>query len=123
MLFAVPVVILILGKIKFKTSISQLPGGKELIQSERSMVDLVFVFAAFMWITRGFLWGDGGLLVTIPGISDGMIAIAAAILLFIIPTKSDTSSRILNWSDSKDIPWGVLLLLVVGCDCRGLPFQ
>lgn len=127
MLFAVPVVILMLfstwfylGKIKFKTSISQLPGGKELIQSERSklgqisfeeiMVGLVFVFAAFMWITRGFLWVDGGLLVTIPGISDGMIAIAAAILLFMIPAKSGASSRILNWGDSKDIPWGVLLL-------------
>ncbi|BFH68277.1 MAG: SLC13 family permease [Paenibacillus dendritiformis] len=127
MLFAVPVVMLMListwfylGRIKFKTSIRQLPGGKELIQSERSklgktsfeegMVGLVFVFAAFMWITREFLWVDGGLFVPIPGISDGMIAIMAAALLFIIPARGEASSRILNWSDSKDIPWGVLLL-------------
>ncbi|MBG9791506.1 anion transporter [Paenibacillus dendritiformis] len=127
MLFAVPVVMLMLvstwfylGRIKFKTSIRQLPGGRELIQSERSklgktsyeegMVGLVFVFAAFMWITREFLWVDGGLFVPVPGISDGMIAIMAAALLFMIPAKGEASSRILNWSDSKDIPWGVLLL-------------
>lgn len=127
MLFAVPVVMLMListwfylGRIKFKTSIRQLPGGRELIQSERSklgktsyeegMVGLVFVFAAFMWITREFLWVDVCLFVPIPGISDGMIAIMAAALLFMIPAKREASSRILNWSDSKDIPWGVLLL-------------
>ncbi|PZM61899.1 SLC13 family permease [Paenibacillus dendritiformis] len=127
MLFAVPVVLLMLfftwlylGRMKFRTSIRQLPGGRELIQSERSklgntsfeegMVGLVFVLAAFMWITREFLWVDGGLFMPIPGISDGMIAIMAAALLFIIPAKAESSSRILNWSDSKDIPWGVLLL-------------
>ncbi|MFL1673704.1 SLC13 family permease [Paenibacillus dendritiformis] len=127
MLFGVPVVLLMLfstwlylGRMKFRTSIRQLPGGRELIQSERSklgktsfeegMVGLVFVLAAFMWITREFLWVDGGLFISIPGISDGMIAIMAAALLFIIPAKAESSSRILNWSDSKDIPWGVLLL-------------
>ncbi|MDH6673946.1 sodium-dependent dicarboxylate transporter 2/3/5 [Paenibacillus sp. LBL] len=127
MLFAVPVVIVMLfftwfylGKMKFNTSIKQLPGGRELIQSERGklgklsfeegMVGAVFVFAAFMWITREFLWVEDGLLIPIPGISDGMIAIMATALLFMIPAKAKTSSRILNWSDSKEIPWGVLLL-------------
>lgn len=127
MLFAVPVVILMLfftwfylGRLKFNTSIKQLPGGRDLIQSERSklgkisfeegMVGAVFVFAAFMWITREFLWVEDGLIIQIPGISDGMIAIMATALLFMIPAKAKTSSRILNWSDSKEIPWGVLLL-------------
>ncbi|WP_374021017.1 SLC13 family permease [Paenibacillus thiaminolyticus] len=127
MLFGVPVVMLMLfftwlylGKMKFRTSIQQLPGGRELIESERNklgrttfeegMVGLVFVFAAFMWITREFLWVEGGWFMAIPGISDGMIAIMAAALLFIIPAKAESGSRILNWSDSKDIPWGVLLL-------------
>ncbi|GIO23653.1 DASS family sodium-coupled anion symporter [Oceanobacillus sp. J11TS1] len=123
MLFAFPVVILMtvltwlyLGKIAFKTSIKQLPGGKELIQNERrklgktgheeKMVAVVFFFAAFMWITRDFLWTGG--IINIPGISDGMIAVIAAILLFAIPAKQE--ARILSWKDSRDIPWGVLLL-------------
>ncbi|GAA0350106.1 SLC13 family permease [Oceanobacillus oncorhynchi subsp. oncorhynchi] len=126
MLFAFPVVVfmifftwLYLGKVAFKTSIKQLPGGKELIQNERNklgktgyeekMVAVVFVFAAFMWITRDFLWTDGNFsIVNVPGISDGMIAVVAAILLFAIPAKKE--ERILSWKDSRDIPWGVLLL-------------
>lgn len=123
MLFAVPVVIfmiifswLYLSKVAFKTSIKQLPGGKELIQNERyklgktsfeeKMVAIVFLFAAFMWITRDFLWTGG--IISIPGISDGMIAVIAAVLLFTIPGKKEL--RILSWKDSRDIPWGVLLL-------------
>ncbi|MFB4213695.1 DASS family sodium-coupled anion symporter [Shouchella sp. JSM 1781072] len=126
MLFAVPVVLILLfftwfylGRINFKTSIKTLPGGKELIASERQklgktsfeekVVGAVFLFAAFMWITREFFWaGDDPLIVQLPGISDGMIAIIATMLLFLIPAKAAT--RILDWSDSKDIPWGVLLL-------------
>ncbi|MFS0788575.1 SLC13 family permease [Shouchella sp. 1P09AA] len=126
MLFAVPVVLILLfftwfylGRINFKTSIKTLPGGKELIASERQklgktsfeekVVGAVFLFAAFMWITREFFWaGDDPLIVQLPGISDGMIAIIATMLLFLIPAKAAT--RILDWSDSKEIPWGVLLL-------------
>ncbi|TES46739.1 SLC13/DASS family transporter [Shouchella lehensis] len=126
MLFAVPVVILLLlftwfylGTVSFKTSIKTLPGGKALIAQERQklgktayeekIVGGVFIFAAFMWISREFLWsGDEALLVQLPGVSDGMIAIIATMLLFLIPAKA--SSRILDWSDSKEIPWGVLLL-------------
>ncbi|WP_307396662.1 SLC13 family permease [Bacillus horti] len=127
MIFAAPVVILMLfitwiylGRYKFSTSIQQLPGGRELIQSERralgqtsfeeKSVGAVFVFAAFMWITREFFWVEDGLFFEIPGISDGMIAIMAAALLFTIPAKAKSSLRILNWNDSKTIPWGVLLL-------------
>ncbi|WP_059103132.1 SLC13 family permease [Shouchella shacheensis] len=124
MVFAVPVVILLLafawlylGRVAFKTSITQLPGGRELIQKERKglgktsyeegMVGVVFFFAAFMWVSREFLWSEGGL-VEIPGLSDGMIAVTAAVLLFAIPSK--VGGRILSWADSRDIPWGVLLL-------------
>ncbi|WP_152655065.1 DASS family sodium-coupled anion symporter [Oceanobacillus sp. CFH 90083] len=123
MLFAFPVVVfmifftwLYLGRIAFKTEIKQLPGGKELIQNERrklgktsyeeKIVAIVFLFAAFMWITRDFLWTGG--IINIPGISDGMIAVVAAVLLFAIPAKKEL--RILSWKDSRDIPWGVLLL-------------
>ena len=122
MLIAVPIVIVLtlatwlyLGRVTFKMSIKGLPGGKEVIQEERhglgkmifeeKVVSAVFIFAAFMWITREFIW-----IGIMPDLKDGMIAIVAAALLFTIPTTKKHASRILDWEDSKEIPWGVLLL-------------
>ena len=122
MLIAVPIVAILtvttwlyLGKSAFKMSIKGLPGGKEVIQKERKalgkmifeekVVAAVFVFAAFMWITREFIWVS-----IMPDLKDGMIAILATSFLFAIPTKKKIGSRILDWEDSKEIPWGVLLL-------------
>ncbi|MDG5470731.1 SLC13 family permease [Jeotgalibacillus sp. ET6] len=125
LLFAAPVVIILLfcswlylTRVAHPIKLKQLPGGKELIQSEKKklghtsyeekMVAAVFVFAAFMWITRSFLWENENFFV-IPGINDTMIAITAGILLFLIPAKSG-SGKLLDWSVAKDIPWGILLL-------------
>lgn len=121
MAFAVPVVVILLlavwlylTKVAHPIQMKQLPGRKELIQAEKrklgkisfeeSMVLLIFSFAAFMWVTRTFLW-DG----KIPGIDDTMIAIFAASLLFLIPSLNK-GGRILDWNVSKDLPWGILLL-------------
>ncbi|MDO6448683.1 SLC13 family permease [Oceanobacillus profundus] len=126
MLFATPLMIIVLlstwyylAKIAFKINLKHIPGGKELIQDERKklgkisyeegVVSAVFVFAAFMWISKDFFWsGESALIYQLPGISDGMIAMMATVLLFLIPAKA--SPRVLEWADSKDIPWGVLLL-------------
>ncbi|MGD7045521.1 SLC13 family permease [Jeotgalibacillus proteolyticus] len=125
LLFAAPVVIILLfctwlylTRVAHPIKLKQLPGGKELIQSEKKklgqtsyeekMVAAVFAFAAFMWITRSFLWENENFFV-IPGINDTMIAITAGILLFLIPAKSG-SGKLLDWSVTKDIPWGILLL-------------
>ncbi|MCY7817692.1 DASS family sodium-coupled anion symporter [Bacillus haynesii] len=121
MAFAVPVVVILLvavwlylTKVAHPIKMKELPGGKELILEEKrklgkmsfeeSMVMLVFGFAAFMWVTRTFLWDD-----KIPGIDDTMIAIFAASLLFLIPSLNK-GGRVLDWSVSKDLPWGILLL-------------
>ncbi|PIC79212.1 anion transporter [Sporosarcina sp. P18a] len=122
MLVAVPIVIVLLfstwiylGRFAFKMNIKGLPGGKEVITEERKAlgktsfeekaVSAVFAFAAFMWITREFLWMN-----ILPGLKDGMIAVVAAAMLFAIPTSKKIGKRILAWEDSKEIPWGVLLL-------------
>lgn len=122
MLIAVPIVIVLLfstwfylGRFAFKMNLQGLPGGKEVIQQEREelgktsfeekAVSAVFIFAAFMWITREFLWMG-----ILPGLKDGMIAVVATVLLFAIPTSKKIGKRILAWEDSKEIPWGVLLL-------------
>ncbi|WP_209124610.1 DASS family sodium-coupled anion symporter [Alkalihalobacillus sp. BA299] len=119
--FAAPIVVILLFaswyflvNIAFPVKMKELPGGKEIINQERvnlgkmsfeeKAVLAVFVFAAFMWISRSFLW-DG----VIPGISDAMIAVCAGILLFLIPSKN-TSGKLLEWDVSAKLPWGVLLL-------------
>lgn len=124
-LYAAPVVIVLLlttwlylTKIAHPIKLKHLPGGKELIKSEKNSlgkisyeeiaVSIVFVFAAFMWITRTFLWENENFLV-IPGINDTMIAITAGVLLFLIPSRAK-QGRILDWTVAKDIPWGILLL-------------
>ncbi|MDH7944652.1 SLC13 family permease [Pseudohongiella sp. SYSU M77423] len=122
MLIGVPMVVallvitwLYLGRVAFRMHIKSLPGGRQLIQQERDALGIisfeekavaaVFAFAAFMWISRGFIWAD-----LVPEIRDGMIAVMAAVLLFVIPSRSEAGSRVLMWKDSKEIPWGILLL-------------
>ncbi|WP_217697245.1 SLC13 family permease [Virgibacillus siamensis] len=124
MMIGVPVVIVLLPllwlyltKVVYKVNFRELPGGKEQINRERKSlgkisyeekaVALVFIFAAFMWITRTFIWQN---ILEIPGISDGIIAMTATVLLFLIPSKQEEGSKIMEWKDSQNIPWGILIL-------------
>ncbi|MEU1900282.1 SLC13 family permease [Nocardiopsis dassonvillei] len=122
MVFGVPLAALLLAfawfyltGVKLRVRFRQLPGGREIIREERrslgrmsaeeKVVLCVFLGTAFMWVTRSFLWE--GLL---PGISDGVIAVVATVVLFTLPTRGAGEKRILQWEDSKKIPWGILLL-------------
>ncbi|GAE36118.1 SLC13 family permease [Halalkalibacter akibai] len=122
--FAAPIVVILLisswlflTKVAHPIKLKELPGGKELIENEKkklgkisfeeTAVLAIFTFAAFMWITRTFLWE--GQIITIPGLNDTMIAIFAAVLLFLIPSINN-GGRILDWNVAKDVPWGILLL-------------
>lgn len=124
MLFAAPVVIILLflswiylGRYAFKMSIKGLPGGQEVIKKERqalgristeeTLVLIVFLATAFLWVTRELIWTE---LFPTLDLKDGMIAMFATVVLFLLPASKKVGSRILEWKDSKDIPWGVLLL-------------
>lgn len=90
------------------------PGGKAEInrllkdlgpmKMEEKMVLIVFVLAAFCWITRSFLLQQ-----LVPGIDDTIIAITAGILLFILPSKNK-GEPIINWKEAVKMPWGIILL-------------
>jgi sodium-dependent dicarboxylate transporter 2/3/5 len=68
------------------------------------MVAGVFALTAFAWIFRPLLgkW--------VPGLSDPGIAVAAAILLFLVPVDLRRGKFLLNWEWAQRVPWGVLLL-------------
>lgn len=70
------------------------------------IVLLVFITTALGWMFRPFLQQY------IPGLSDPLIAIVAALCLFIIPVKFDQAGTefVMVWEKSKDIPWGVFIL-------------
>jgi len=101
---------------------------KQLAPSSRmsfaeGAVMAIFFVTALMWITHGeirigefllpltgwdawFSGGDGK-----SWISDGTIAIFAAILLMVLPSKRDKGDRLLPWEHAQlRLPWGTLLL-------------
>ena len=71
---------------------------------KKKAVAIIFTLTAFMWLTRTFIWKD-----IIPGISDTMIAITAAMALYAIPATD--GKRLLNADSLNEMPWDVLLLV------------
>ncbi|HFE52590.1 MAG TPA: SLC13/DASS family transporter [Bacteroidetes bacterium] len=104
-----------------------IPGGSDLIRQrldelgpmsggERGTL-IVFLLMAFAWIWRGDI-NLGGFV--IPGwstllglkgyVHDSTVAMAAAILLFLIPGDRKRGEFLLDWETAVKIPWGILLL-------------
>jgi sodium-dependent dicarboxylate transporter 2/3/5 len=84
---------------------------------EEKIVFVLFVLMALLWIFRtGFHIGP----VNIPGwaqlfnhpgyLNDGTVAIAIAVILFIIPSRSRKGERIMNWETASRLPWHIVLL-------------
>ncbi|APC49172.1 anion transporter [Virgibacillus halodenitrificans] len=122
MLFGVPIawgfifiVWFYLVKIAYPLKVKQLPGGQSVIKEEKKKLGLpsfeekavfvVFILTAFAWITRSFI-----LTAINPNISDAIIAMTAAIILFIIPAKKNKGDFLLDWQTAVKLPWGILLL-------------
>jgi sodium-dependent dicarboxylate transporter 2/3/5 len=103
-----------LTKIAYPMKAKKITEGKAFIQSEKTRlgkmsyeekaVAIIFAVTAFMWLTRTFIWKD-----IIPGISDTMIAITAAMALYAIPATD--GKRLLNADSLNEMPWDVLLLV------------
>nr|WP_299240930.1 DASS family sodium-coupled anion symporter [uncultured Halomonas sp.] len=75
------------------------------MSSAELRVGIVFLLAALSWIFRPVLNDIG-----IAWLSDTNIAIAAGLLMFLLPSGSSPGVRLLNWDEAKELPWGVLLL-------------
>ncbi|MGD8427323.1 MAG: DASS family sodium-coupled anion symporter [Balneolaceae bacterium] len=114
MLVSLPLMYWLLTKVIYPIKLKHLPGGRELIEkelaelgpisSQEKKVAVVFCCTAALWIFRPLLTS------MIPGLTDAGIAIGAAVVLFIIPSNLKQGEFILSWSDTKKLPWGVLIL-------------
>lgn len=76
-----------------------------------------FVGLALLWFSRKGISDLG-----IPGwqqlfshpsnyISDGTVSMAAAIVLFFIPSRQDPARNILDWQQCSKLPWDVIILI------------
>lgn len=91
------------------------PGGKQEIKRqiknlgpisyEEKLVLAVFVFTALAWITRSFLLNTFA-----PALDDPIIAMMAAVALFLLPAARENRRPLLQWEEAVKLPWGVLLL-------------
>ncbi|MCC5025472.1 MAG: SLC13 family permease [Candidatus Synoicihabitans palmerolidicus] len=114
MLLALPLVYVVLTRVVFRLGRESLPGVADLIVAERArmgrlsgaeaIVAAVFGLTALGWVFRPVLVN------IIPGLSDTGIAIAGAVVLFLIPAPGEKGRMIMSWDAAKSVPWDVLLL-------------
>ncbi|MBB1491473.1 MULTISPECIES: DASS family sodium-coupled anion symporter [unclassified Paracoccus (in: a-proteobacteria)] len=113
----------LMTRVMYRFDLPEIPGGRGLIEEQirelgplsqgERMVLLVFLGAAFFWIVPSILASIPSIAAVAPwlgGFDDTATAIAAGILLFILPGRGRTQ-MLLEWKDAEEgLPWGVLLL-------------
>lgn len=84
---------------------------------EEKIILADFLILAMLWMTRTGL--DIGSFI-IPGwsslfnnpsyLNDGTVAIGMAVLLFLIPSKSEKGHQLMDWETTMKLPWHIVLL-------------
>jgi len=118
-LVMLPVVCLVLTKWAYPFDLAENSIAQDMLQEElaemgpmsvpEKRMAMTFAFIACCWIFRTPVQKN---LETMLWLSDALIAVAGAMLMFVIPSGSDHKkhSKLLNWETADSIPWGVLLL-------------
>lgn len=78
------------------------------------LVATVFVATAAAWICQPMLAAS-----LLPWLNDTIIAITAAIVLFLIPVDLRSRTFLMDWDTAQGMPWGVLLLFGGGLALAG----
>lgn len=76
------------------------------VSAAERRVALLFFVVVLLWMFRKLLMQLPGL----SGLSDSGIVMAAALLLFLIPSGSSEGEPLMRWPDLSRLPWGVLIL-------------
>jgi sodium-dependent dicarboxylate transporter 2/3/5 len=93
-------------------------------RAERNTL-IAFVTAVVLWITPGIvgiIFGvDSSTYETVlDRLDEGVVAVIAASLLFLLPTNWSKREFTINWSDAAGIDWGTILLFGSGIVFGGL---
>jgi sodium-dependent dicarboxylate transporter 2/3/5 len=120
--FGVPLSLVMLGiawfyltRLAYPLDQQEVPGVKELIKKElielgpmsrqERWVAVIFASVAISWISRGLF--D---VTVLSGVSDASIAMAGALLLFVIPSDFSKKEFLLDWPAAVKLPWDILVL-------------
>jgi sodium-dependent dicarboxylate transporter 2/3/5 len=134
MLVGVPVTIALLSsnyfivtRVLFPNKIDKIKGSEELISNklkelgalrkEEKFVLAIFLTTSFFWISQEAInyWVGSDVL------NDTNIAMAGGLLMFVIPTEIKNLTFLLDWRDTKNMAWGILILFGGGlCLAEGL---
>jgi sodium-dependent dicarboxylate transporter 2/3/5 len=122
-LVGIPATWYLLTRVQYRLKLEPIAGGAAVIaEMLRSLgaasraewtVGVVTALTAIFWIGRPVIAG------VIPGLSDTGIAMAGALLLFLIPTDWSRNERALDWEAAEQLPWGVLILFGGGLSLAG----
>lgn len=116
-----PLVWLMLTRVLYPVRGERIEGSSEVTErayqelgamsrGERAVL-VVFLLAALSWITRPLLVRvQVGDLHPLAGLSDPVVAMVAALALFIVPVDVKRRVFVMNWETAVKLPWGILLL-------------
>ena len=106
----------VLTRVAFRVDVPASPEAAHVISGMRRemgamtsperRVGLLFLSVVLLWMSRKWLNDVSGF----EGLSDAGIVLAAALLLFVVPSKKGYATRLMEWEDVSRLPWGVLIL-------------
>jgi sodium-dependent dicarboxylate transporter 2/3/5 len=120
-LIFLPIAWLMITRVLFRSDIGEIAGGRQHFNDEyrklgplsrgEKTVLAVFFITAFLWICSPLLKPVviAGVK-PLAGISDSVIAMLAAMALFLIPVDRAKGVRAMDWDTAVKLPWGVLML-------------
>ena len=121
MLLFLPLAWLLNTRLLFPTRIREIEGGRAWVDAEiarlgplncgERMTMGVFAVTVFCWIFRPLLSDiDVAGITPLARLSDPVIAVAAAIALFVLPVDRAKGIFVSDWNTAVKLPWGVLIL-------------
>jgi sodium-dependent dicarboxylate transporter 2/3/5 len=122
MVFALPMSVVMLAlcwlyltRIVFARADLQLPGSQTVIREQierlgdmtrqEKQVAVVFCTVAALWVLRGLYQPEA-----LAMVKDSTIAIAGALLLFMIPVDISKGEFLLDWKTAVRVPWDIIIL-------------
>jgi len=127
---------LLMTRVVFRLGGASIMGGTSIIKEQlrelgkirqdEAFAGSVFALTALLWITGSNL--ELGPESTILGwrerfdllqVKDEAVAIAGAILLFLLPSKDRPGQALMTWKTARKLPWGILLLFGGGFAIAG----
>ena len=81
-------------------------------RSDERRVVLVFAITALAWMTRSDPFGGWAGVLGVSGTAgDSSVAIAAVVVMFLVPRGGREAGALLDWETAVRIPWGVFIMI------------